>query len=136
VALEVGVAPVVNDGVLFGDLQMFGPHGLDTSTFVPVVRVLSDRATTNNLVHFELGVGTPDGGSLSVTNFVAPAGWNPMSSGATSGLTAGVLSTLNVAFNPTVADGGFAVPNGEFSFNVEDGTGKSRPFRGQLQLVR
>lgn len=136
VALEIGATPALADGVLFGDVQMFGPHGLDTSTFVPTVRVLSDRATTSPLVHFELGVGTPDGGSLSVTNVVAPAGWNPMVSGSTSGLSPGVLSTLNVALRPTVADGGFDVPNGEFSFNVEDAaTGKSRAFRGQLQLV-
>lgn len=138
VALAVGAAPVVTDGVLFGDVQMFGPHGLDTSTFVPVVRVLSERATTSPLVHFEFEVGAPeDGGSLFVTNLTTPAGWNPTTSGPTSGTAAGAFSMVNVAFAPTVADGGFAVPNGEFSFDVEDRTtGKSRAFRGQLQVVR
>lgn len=138
VALEVGVVPVVTDGVLFGDVQMFGPHGLDVSTFIPVVRVLSDRAATSPLVHFDLLVASPqDGGSLAVTNLTTPAGWNPASSGPTSGTSGGVFSTVNVAFTPTVADGGFAVPNGEFSFDVEDRTtGKSRAFRGQLQVVR
>ena len=138
VALEVGAAPSALDGVLFGELTMFGPHGVDVSNFVPVVRALSASAATSPLVHFSLEVGTPaDGGTLMVTNLTAPTGWNPVASGPISGTTGGVLATLSVSFTPTVADGGFAAPNGDFSFTVEDSsTGNSRPFRGLVQVVR
>jgi hypothetical protein len=54
-----------------------------------------------------------------------------------TGLAGGALSGLNVSFTPTVADGGFVVPNGDFSFTVEDSsTGKSRAFHSVLQVVR
>ncbi len=138
VALEVGATPVVDDGVLFGNTQVDGPHGLDPSTFVPVVRAFSGFASTHPLVQLEFDVGVPeDAGVLAINGVTAPPGWNPMASGQVRLNSAGALATMSITFNPTVADGGFAVPNGEFSFAVENATtGKSRPFRGQLQVVR
>lgn len=131
VALEVGAAPVVTDGVLFGDLAVRGPNALDSSNFVPLVRVFPGQTVFD----FVLQVGSPvDGGTLAVSNLLAPAGWAPTTSVPVLG-AAGTFSRLNVLLR--AADGGTPPQSGELSFTVEDtSTGKARPFRGQVQLVR